>query len=270
MADCLKSNLSVQEPIYCEDSSGNIISDTAMYSWMSVRAAGPNVLKDTTLCGTTRIIDGSLEAPDQCYFQVYLEDPLGVNMGTNMDAPINFYPFGNGNYATRPWTVTYQGTQSNESLNIFGLASFSGDPIAPVGSLAIQNVSGKNIVVRLTLTATINHLAQPAASTQLVQVGLWESEVSATPLPSNASIQGNQTSLPAAPSDPTVQEITCDYITIMKPDSIVQPVIAVASAIPVIPIASVNFVAKFIEYFQAEPGVDLELPGGQILPAAPG
>ena len=57
MADCLKSNLPVQEPEYCEDASGNIIPGSAVYSWMSVRAAGPNVLKNNKFCGENKFLD---------------------------------------------------------------------------------------------------------------------------------------------------------------------------------------------------------------------
>lgn len=55
MADCLKRNVDVQEPVYCLDDQEAVVPGTAMYEWMSVRAYGPNVLHDTTLCGTTTI-----------------------------------------------------------------------------------------------------------------------------------------------------------------------------------------------------------------------
>lgn len=65
MSDCLRRNISVQQPTYCVDSAtGTVAPGTAMYSWMAVRAAGPNVLKDTTLCGDTRQL-GFVNTNDQ-------------------------------------------------------------------------------------------------------------------------------------------------------------------------------------------------------------
>ena len=54
MSSVLDKNVPVSQPVYCRDTgSGEIDFDTPMYSWMAVRASGPNILKDTTLCGDT-------------------------------------------------------------------------------------------------------------------------------------------------------------------------------------------------------------------------
>lgn len=65
MSDCLRRNISVQQPTYCVDSAtGTVAPGTAMYEWMAIRAAGPNVLKDTTLCGDTKQL-GFVNTNDQ-------------------------------------------------------------------------------------------------------------------------------------------------------------------------------------------------------------
>lgn len=81
MADCLKSNLSVQEPVYCTDASGNIIPNSAMYSWMAVRAAGPNVLKDNQFCGENEFggdvqINGDLTVEGEINADITVDPPF--------------------------------------------------------------------------------------------------------------------------------------------------------------------------------------------------
>lgn len=65
MSDALNKNVPVYPAIYCEDEQGNPDSTTAMYPWCHIRAAGPNVLKDTTFCGENKFsgdvqVDGDL------------------------------------------------------------------------------------------------------------------------------------------------------------------------------------------------------------------
>ena len=57
MSDALNVNVPVSNAVYCDVDpvSGQIDPATIMYSWMHVRANGPNCLKDTILCGDTQI-----------------------------------------------------------------------------------------------------------------------------------------------------------------------------------------------------------------------
>ena len=262
MTDCLKSNLSVQEPVYCEDESGNIIPDTAMYSWMAVRAAGPNVLKDTTLCGETQITEPL--APNQAFYQMYLfgeqANESAAVMPTTAAAVGTWVPFGNDNYPTRLWTVKFQSSQTNVTFNIFD------EPPTPFppGAIGVVNSNNRDIVARLTLTASVRPIG--VVNTPYLAVGLWQSQVSATPLASNASIQ----SVLASTDLNDTYTFTCDFITIMKPDDLVQPVIRFTSGgtIASYDIVAANLVAEFIEYYKNDGGDDV-LPGGVIPPPPP-
>lgn len=258
MADCLKSNLSVQEPVYCEDASGNIIPDTAMYSWMAVRAAGPNVLKDTTLCGKTTILDQDVVLPIQSYYQMYLigNQAGGELMATTAGAINEWVPFGNLNYPTRIWTVKYEMTETNEALQILDIPP---QPFAP-GAIGVTNTSTRDIVARITLTCSVQVLG--VTGTVFASVGLWQSEVSATPLPSDATIQ---TVLMGGGADD--HDYTCDFFAILKPNEVIQPVLRYSSGtVTSFNIVECNLVAQFIEYYSNTGGDDV-LPGGTIPPA---
>ena len=73
MSDALNKNVPVYPAIYCEDEQGNPDSTTAMYPWCHIRAAGPNVLQDTTLCGDTKL-SGNVEFTENVQIDGYLND----------------------------------------------------------------------------------------------------------------------------------------------------------------------------------------------------
>lgn len=119
MSDCLRKNISVQQPIYCEDASGNVLPGSAMYEWMSVRSAGPNVLKDTTLCGDTLITQPTFPNPVElclqnkpdginpfyyCWMTDVLEDPI-VSINNIIEIPMNDTSpaLGGGGYEQFQW-----------------------------------------------------------------------------------------------------------------------------------------------------------------------
>jgi hypothetical protein len=133
MADCLKSNLSVQEPVYCEDASGNVIPDSAMYSWMAVRAAGPNVLKDTTLCGITEVL-GDLKMGSQELVLDINNDYTFPNLNTNPYPP--FIPAGGSDYPNYQDGTNYYAinNQQNEEDTYYKNYRFS--PEGGVGGTA--------------------------------------------------------------------------------------------------------------------------------------
>jgi hypothetical protein len=265
MADCLKSNLSVQEPVYCQDASGNILPDTAMYSWMAVRAAGPNVLQDTTLCGNTRL--DAPQAPNQAFYQVYLVNNAeqgGASMVTSILALDTWYPFGFANYNTRTWTIKYEGSETNQA---FGIFDFGRPPAKQPGAVGIYNANSREITARMTLTCSIT-TDGPTDAGGFLEVGLWQTEVAGTALPSTATVQTLELNVDEQVTIP----ITCDFITIMKPNETIQPVVRFVSAgsgsLSNVSIVDVNLVGEFIDFYNNDGG-DNKLPGGEEGPPGP-
>lgn len=194
MADCLKSNLSVQEPIYCEDASGNIIPDSAMYSWMAVRAAGPNVLKDTTLCGRTVISDPVFPNGIQNLCSMWAGpslsiaiqqvpgDPTASEIAETQVPPIgnplfpsqNFYipnALGNSTYTVTVSEVNNSNPEINSNWNLPVLApptAINGLGWAPIygnstfgptsKTIGVYNNSGADLQVCASLNATLANL----------------------------------------------------------------------------------------------------------------
>ena len=81
MSDALNKNVPVYPAIYCEDEQGNPDSTTAMYPWCHIRAAGPNVLKDTTFCGENKFsgdvqVDGDLTVDGEITGNITVDPPF--------------------------------------------------------------------------------------------------------------------------------------------------------------------------------------------------
>jgi len=125
MSDALRNTIPVSQPEYCTytDPVTDEPVTVSVYNWMGVRAAGPNVLKDTVLCGTTHIenlISDSIPATI-CYSCVKLNngndtinDQLtGIALGIGFDTINGLNPPHVYN-----WTIDNVFSAANESLNL--------------------------------------------------------------------------------------------------------------------------------------------------------
>lgn len=176
MADCLQKRIGVSQPTYCLDEEGNVIESTVMYNWMHIRSVGPNCLKDTTLCGDTIIHNPCLYKPVLAFglwYEVYLDPRLNVAStqpvikesgagvldqwywqadGVNTDPASYDWQLtksASNDLATYPQLVECYGLQVplfnyNETNEFF------------FGLTHVQNTSGKDLLVRCTLDATLN------------------------------------------------------------------------------------------------------------------
>lgn len=133
MATELKRNVDVQEPVFCLDDQQQSIEGTAMYEWMSVRAAGPNIMKDTTLCGTTTIlgpVDVCQPPMEMLNPQPFLQDIANPQYQIlNIDPPNSMCIFNGQNQSNTPGVDLIMPVSS---LNIAETAgtSASGSPNA--------------------------------------------------------------------------------------------------------------------------------------------
>lgn len=141
MSDCLRKNISVQQPVYCQDSSGNVLPDTAVYEWMAIRSNGPNVLHDNKFCGENRFlddvnIDGDLNVTGEITGNVVVGDINIYQIECTELQDNNFYPV-NTNIPTigvAPWeiagltnqisTIVIDNDNSGASVSFHGLIRF--------------------------------------------------------------------------------------------------------------------------------------------------
>jgi hypothetical protein len=114
---------------------------------MAVRAAGPNVLKDTTLCGTTTIIDpiDGCARPIWAAAEVSLYAPRPF-----VETPNQTINFNHQINADQTQSFQVEVKYSQDNINESYPLTFSGSNSA-VRSIAITNTSDKDLLLRATL-----------------------------------------------------------------------------------------------------------------------
>lgn len=285
MSDALNKNVPVYPAIYCEDESGQPDSTTAMYPWCHIRAAGPNVLKDTTLCGTTKIIDqiddGAAQSAGQAFYQVYL-NPVNVGMTSAIRQELDSWdPFGNGNFTNRGWQIESTESPANITFNIFGEIGSNPagatPPIGEEGYFGIYNKNERGVLCHITLTCTVNlNLIGNSTNLSNIRVGLRRSDEpvgSWVPLAPTVE-EGGITSQQANPQQST--NIVCDFMGVLASGEWVTPVMLVTanpqaqpSLDPVVTVTYACMVAEFIDYNEVGPLSPTIVPGNPSQPRQP-
>jgi hypothetical protein len=160
MSDCLNKDVKVSSVVYCEDpETGEPDPATAMFSWMAVRAAGPNVLKDTILCGSTEIRGPIPNLCAKSYapaLSVYLDAAPGVQVTEGVNLPVQYYKLNGDNTASFP--VSWQMTADNNDTKVdtswttpILLPLDNSNPAMAQDTIGVFNNSGQTILAKVTL-----------------------------------------------------------------------------------------------------------------------
>ena len=284
MSDALNKNVPVYPAIYCEDEGGQPDSTTAMYPWCHIRAVGPNVLKDTTLCGTTKIIDqidqGGAQSIQQVFYQVYLDPLNGSGMSASAPQDVDSWdPFGYDNFTNRGWEILSTQSPANTTFNIFGeIGSNPAGATPPPGEegyFGIYNKNERGILCHISFTCTITGpvLVPSAVDMVNLRVGLRRSDNGPTDW---------------SPLQPTINEagytyadqgvnIACDFMGVLGPGEWVTPVMNIIPSAPVgqgqvTPAPVIQYacmVAEFIDYNDVGPLSPTIVPGNPSQPRQP-
>lgn len=180
MTDCLQKNINVGQPDTCsytDPQTGETVN-VDLYEWMSIRAAGPNYLKDTTLCGTTHIEGIAIDPPNAIVINCAKEGTAAlVNDDiANVASPLGYASI-NGGGGTYLWTVNNFWTAGNENRpmpTVYANTPYITYPTACVvpnpayqnGLIALQNntetgTGDSRLTLKCTLAGQCNIACDP-------------------------------------------------------------------------------------------------------------
>jgi len=186
MSDALRKDIPISQPTYCVDKdTGQIIDGSIMYDWMHVRAAGPNCLRNTKLCGTTEQVGGALIGVPPI-----LSIVLG-NTGTHIHGSIDntgiadiLWHFQGENDPTT-WDLSLTSTNyASDYIDYIDCAVFP----SQCGALGFSNISDSTLTVLVNFNFDIALAADPpGAVDSLVNIAVYNINGPATGTASLAS-----------------------------------------------------------------------------------